>query len=156
MEREIDERSVLREFAASNLADLAVRSPPASDDVPAMGPRNPWAESSIFLIWSLSFSRSVVCVLLMMEEEPAAAIFLRVRGGRKSPQFTLINRPMSESIVALFQDAADHVAGASTSKSAAFTQDKKLALYGLYKQSLVGKCNTKRPGMFDLSGRAKW
>lgn len=32
----------------------------------------------------------------------------------------------------------------------------KLKMYALYKQVNVGDCNTKRPGMFDLRGRAKW
>ena len=34
--------------------------------------------------------------------------------------------------------------------------DIKLKLYGLYKQSTTGKCNTVRPGMTDFVGRAKW
>ncbi|WP_171356269.1 acyl-CoA-binding protein, partial [Acinetobacter baumannii] len=28
--------------------------------------------------------------------------------------------------------------------------------YGLYKQATVGKCNTSRPGMFNLKDRYKW
>ena len=32
----------------------------------------------------------------------------------------------------------------------------RLSLYGCYKQATVGQCNTKRPGMFDQVGRAKW
>ena len=32
----------------------------------------------------------------------------------------------------------------------------RLSLYGCYKQATVGNCNTKRPGMFDQIGRAKW
>jgi len=31
-----------------------------------------------------------------------------------------------------------------------------LALYSLYKQATVGDVNTARPGMFDLTGKAKW
>lgn len=34
--------------------------------------------------------------------------------------------------------------------------DKKLEIYALYKQGLVGDVNTDRPGMFDLKGKAKW
>jgi len=32
----------------------------------------------------------------------------------------------------------------------------KLQIYALFKQSTVGKCNTKKPGMTDFVGRAKW
>jgi len=31
-----------------------------------------------------------------------------------------------------------------------------LELYGLYKQGTVGDVATKRPGMLDVRGRAKW
>ena len=31
-----------------------------------------------------------------------------------------------------------------------------LNLYGLYKQSTVGDCNTEKPGFFDMKGQAKW
>lgn len=31
-----------------------------------------------------------------------------------------------------------------------------LQLYALYKQATVGDVNTKRPGMTDFVGRAKW
>ncbi|XP_038645752.1 acyl-CoA-binding protein [Scyliorhinus canicula] len=31
-----------------------------------------------------------------------------------------------------------------------------LIIYGLYKQATVGDVNTARPGMFDLTGKAKW
>jgi len=36
------------------------------------------------------------------------------------------------------------------------TNDQLLALYGLYKQASVGDVQGKRPGMFDLKGRAKY
>ncbi|XP_059163463.1 acyl-CoA-binding protein-like isoform X2 [Physella acuta] len=36
------------------------------------------------------------------------------------------------------------------------TNDEKLAIYGLYKQGTVGDCNTDRPGLFDMKGKAKW
>ncbi|CAM9452735.1 unnamed protein product [Heterosigma akashiwo] len=36
------------------------------------------------------------------------------------------------------------------------TNDHKLALYSLYKQATAGDITTKRPGMFDLAGKAKW
>lgn len=31
-----------------------------------------------------------------------------------------------------------------------------LELYGLYKQALVGDCNTDKPGFLDFKGKAKW
>lgn len=34
--------------------------------------------------------------------------------------------------------------------------DGLLKLYSLYKQATAGDCNTKRPGMMDFAGRAKW
>ena len=36
------------------------------------------------------------------------------------------------------------------------TNEELLELYGLYKQATVGDCNTERPGMFDMKGKAKW
>ena len=36
------------------------------------------------------------------------------------------------------------------------TNEELLDLYGLYKQATVGDCNTERPGMFDMKGKAKW
>ena len=36
------------------------------------------------------------------------------------------------------------------------TNEELLELYAFYKQATVGDCNTERPGMFDLKGKAKW
>ncbi|ODM92257.1 Acyl-CoA-binding domain-containing protein 5 [Orchesella cincta] len=36
------------------------------------------------------------------------------------------------------------------------TTDEKLKFYGLFKQVTVGKNNTKRPGLLDFVGKAKW
>ena len=36
------------------------------------------------------------------------------------------------------------------------TNEELLELYGYFKQATVGDCNTARPGMFDLKGKAKW
>ena len=33
---------------------------------------------------------------------------------------------------------------------------KKLEIYALYKQGLIGDTNTERPGMLDFKGKAKW
>lgn len=56
-----------------------------------------------------------------------------------------------------FHAAADHLAAAVTSNgSGTFNDSAKLGLYGLYKQAMVGKCNTSKPGILNMSGRAKW
>ena len=34
--------------------------------------------------------------------------------------------------------------------------EQKLQLYALYKQSTVGKCDSKQPGMFDVIAKFKW
>ncbi|CAO1626983.1 unnamed protein product [Sympodiomycopsis kandeliae] len=36
------------------------------------------------------------------------------------------------------------------------TQADQLTFYGLYKQATIGDVNTSRPGMLDLTGKAKW
>lgn len=36
------------------------------------------------------------------------------------------------------------------------SDDKKLEIYSLYKQGLIGDVNTQRPGMLDFKGKAKW
>ena len=33
---------------------------------------------------------------------------------------------------------------------------KKLEIYALYKQGMIGDVNTDRPGMLDFKGKAKW
>ena len=38
----------------------------------------------------------------------------------------------------------------------AISQDEQLALYGLYKQANIGDVNIERPGMLNMSGKAKW
>lgn len=37
-----------------------------------------------------------------------------------------------------------------------FEQKELLKFYGFYKQATSGKCNVSKPGIFNLSGRAKW
>jgi len=51
-----------------------------------------------------------------------------------------------------FDDAVDN----STSAPSSPGNDVKLKMYALYKQATVGKVNTKKPGMLDLVGKAKW
>lgn len=37
-----------------------------------------------------------------------------------------------------------------------FEQKHLLKFYGFYKQATSGKCNVPKPGIFNISGRAKW
>ena len=41
-------------------------------------------------------------------------------------------------------------------KIQALPDEKKLDIYGLFKQATVGDVNTSRPGMLDFKGKAKW
>jgi len=51
-----------------------------------------------------------------------------------------------------FDQAAADVKNLKASPS----NDELLQLYALFKQGSVGDCNTSRPGMLDLKGKAKW
>jgi diazepam-binding inhibitor (GABA receptor modulating acyl-CoA-binding protein) len=51
-----------------------------------------------------------------------------------------------------FETAADEVTKLKTSPS----NEEKLEIYALFKQTTVGDCNTSRPGMLDFTGKAKW
>jgi diazepam-binding inhibitor (GABA receptor modulating acyl-CoA-binding protein) len=52
---------------------------------------------------------------------------------------------------ARFKEAAENAKTLSS-----LSNDDLLTLYKYYKQGTVGDCNTSRPGMFDLTGKAKW
>ncbi|XP_072942618.1 uncharacterized protein [Epargyreus clarus] len=51
-----------------------------------------------------------------------------------------------------FNKASNHV----RKLTASLNNNQLLELYGLYKQSTEGKCNTTKPGWFDGKGRKKW
>ncbi|XP_044260206.1 putative acyl-CoA-binding protein [Tribolium madens] len=51
-----------------------------------------------------------------------------------------------------FKKAADDVQKLKSKPS----NDDLLEIYALFKQGSVGDCNTDRPGMLDLKGKAKW
>jgi diazepam-binding inhibitor (GABA receptor modulating acyl-CoA-binding protein) len=51
-----------------------------------------------------------------------------------------------------FEAAAEEVKNLKTKPN----NDELLKLYALFKQGSVGDCNTSRPGMLDLKGKAKW
>lgn len=54
---------------------------------------------------------------------------------------------------ATFKRAADHISSNSKLK---LSTDQKLSIYALFKQATVGACNIPKPGLLDMSGRAKW
>ena len=45
---------------------------------------------------------------------------------------------------------------AVTAGGTGLSDGEKLLLYGLFKQAKLGDVDTKRPGFFDWTGRAKW
>ena len=54
-------------------------------------------------------------------------------------------------------DVAFNTAAAEVKNLAAKPSDEEmLKLYALYKQVTIGDCNTDRPGMLHLTGKAKW
>ena len=67
-----------------------------------------------------------------IQKESTLHLVLRLRGGG-------------------FQEAA-----AEARKLTNLGNDDLLTLYKYYKQTTVGDCNTARPGIFDMTGRAKW
>ena len=63
-----------------------------------------------------------------------------------------LNPPQLQSETVTFDDSVKRLKLVSTEPS----QEVRLKLYGLYKRSTVGVCNTTKPGMFDLVGQKKW
>eukprot|EP00997_Jenningsia_sp_PLL12_P000056 NODE_10094_length_346_cov_26.801347_g9184_i0.p1 GENE.NODE_10094_length_346_cov_26.801347_g9184_i0~~NODE_10094_length_346_cov_26.801347_g9184_i0.p1 ORF type:complete len:88 (+),score=32.23 NODE_10094_length_346_cov_26.801347_g9184_i0:37-300(+) len=54
-----------------------------------------------------------------------------------------------------FQAQADKVKE-SAEAMGALSDDKKLEIYSLFKQSSTGDVNIERPGFMDPKGKAKW
>ncbi|XP_043930930.1 acyl-CoA-binding protein [Protopterus annectens] len=54
------------------------------------------------------------------------------------------------------QEDFDRAAEEVKQLKSAPTDEEKLAIYSLFKQTTVGDVNTARPGLFDLTGKAKW
>ena len=50
-----------------------------------------------------------------------------------------------------FQSAVDRLKNVKGADNA-----QKLKLYALYKQATIGKNTTKKPGLMDMVGKAKW
>lgn len=60
---------------------------------------------------------------------------------------------MSLNILQKFEEAAEKIKETKVQLS----DEQKLEIYGLYKQSTVGDVNVPRPdGWFDMVGKAKW
>lgn len=59
-------------------------------------------------------------------------------------------------IDALFVKTVDMVQSLPKSGPIQTSYEEKLALYSLYKQATEGDVSSKRPGMLDMLGRAKW
>lgn len=59
------------------------------------------------------------------------------------------------AVQAQFDEVAKKLAE-NPSLADGLSNDKKLEIYSLFKQSTVGDVNTDRPGMLDLKGKAKW
>nr|O22643.1 RecName: Full=Acyl-CoA-binding protein; Short=ACBP [Fritillaria agrestis]AAB86851.1 acyl-CoA-binding protein [Fritillaria agrestis] len=57
--------------------------------------------------------------------------------------------------MALKEEFEEHAVKAKTLPEST-SNENKLILYGLYKQSTVGPVDTGRPGMFSPRERAKW
>ncbi len=55
-------------------------------------------------------------------------------------------------MAATFEESVERVMHLSTEPS----NEDKLKLYGLFKQSTVGDINIECPSIFNVSGRAKW
>lgn len=60
---------------------------------------------------------------------------------------------ISSSVEELFSKATDYLGRNHESPE---LKSLLLQFYGLYKQSTTGDCDTKRPGLFQLTARAKW
>ncbi len=62
---------------------------------------------------------------------------------------------MQSSLAKHFDEVAHIMKEQKSLKSNPSTEQLK-KVYGLFKQATVGNVNTERPGMFDLTGKAKW
>jgi len=60
-------------------------------------------------------------------------------------------RPVIVRANSTFQSAVDRLKNVKSADNS-----QKLKLYALYKQATVGKNTTKKPGMLDMVGKAKW
>lgn len=69
-----------------------------------------------------------------------------------APLPTWISRRMMSSMQAKFDEAKKKLTTLKEEPS----NEIKLQMYALFKQSTIGAVNTKRPSMMDFVGRAKW
>ena len=73
--------------------------------------------------------------------------------GSDVPVFKNDAENISQRINTTFLDA---VANIRNNKGLKVSNDKKLKMYGLFKQANIGPNKSGRPGMFDPVGGAKW
>ncbi len=64
---------------------------------------------------------------------------------------TSLMRPVFIRANSTFQSAVDRLKSVKS-----VDNSQKLKLYALYKQATVGKNTSKKPGLMDLVGKAKW
>jgi len=65
---------------------------------------------------------------------------------------SLVRSFASGSLDSEFKDASSRVTTLKNEPD----NNTKLELYALFKQGSVGPCNTKKPGIMDFVGQAKW
>lgn len=63
---------------------------------------------------------------------------------------------MSDEVKTRFEKAALRLIDEGQDLQLTLPDSKKLEIYSLYKQGMIGDCNTSRPGTFDFKGKAKW
>lgn len=100
---------------------------------------------SLFLYTHVYRSQCLAAMLLKRSfvNSPNQRTFLAPANGIKH---------MSTSISQQFDEAQKRLQTLKTSPG----NEAKLKLYGLFKQATAGAVNTKRPGMTDFVGKAKW
>lgn len=55
-----------------------------------------------------------------------------------------------------FDKAVQFVRESGDPRMKNLSDEKQLEFYGFFKQANVGPCTTERPGLFDLTAKAKW
>lgn len=85
---------------------------------------------------------------------------LRLCCGTRSRDKDVLTRDLSTSLLSplfsLFERTVDIVQSLPKTGPIQTSYEEKLALYSLYKQATEGNVRSKRPGMLDMLGRAKW
>ena len=88
--------------------------------------------------------------------EIAHAQNVHAKRGQKPASLALVGEIAEQSRAAMSVEEFEKAAEEIKTLTQRPTNEELLDLYGLYKQATVGDCNTERPGMFDMKGKAKW